>query len=79
MNKGRSFTWVSIYKELANKLLEYRNKRKAILDFIYSNREEFMANYLHDSDDKDDLCKDIDPFTVIRYAYQPSITRNTCN
>lgn len=64
MNKGQSFTWINIYKELAKKLLEYRNNRKAILDFIYSNREEFMANYLRDSDDKDDLCKDIDPFTV---------------
>ena len=64
MSKGQSFTWINFYKELAKKLLEYRNNRKAILDFIYSNREEFMANYLHDSDDKDDLCKDIDPFTV---------------
>ena len=58
------YTWIPFYKEFANKLLDFRNDRKALLKIIYDHRKELLANYLHDQDGENDLCPDIDPFTV---------------
>lgn len=58
------YTWIPFYKEFANKLLDFRNDRKALLTIIYDHRKELLANYLHDQDGENDLCPDIDPFTV---------------
>lgn len=58
------YSWIPYYKEFAEKLLQFRNNRKSLLDIIYEHREELLASYLHDEDDVDDLCTDIDPFTV---------------
>lgn len=60
-----SFTWIPYYKEFSEKLLQYRNNRKPLLDIIYSHREEFLASYLHDQGGESDLCVDIDPFTIL--------------
>lgn len=58
------FTWIPYYKEFAKKLLQFRHNRKALLEIIYSRREELYAGYLHDKGGYDDLCTDIDPFSV---------------
>lgn len=58
------FSWIPYYKEFAEKLLQFRNDRKSLLKLIYDNRDELLANYLHDKDGEDDLCLDIDPFTT---------------
>lgn len=64
LNKDMRFTWIPYYKEFAEKLLAFRNNRKALLQIIYDNRDELYASYLHDEGGVDDLCTDIDPFTT---------------
>ena len=58
------FTWIPYYKEFSEKLLKFSEDRKALLNLIYSNRDEFLANYLHDEKGENDLCTDIDPFST---------------
>ena len=58
------FTWIPYYREFAEKLLQYRHNRKPLLKLIYDRREELYASYLHDKGGVDDLCTDIDPFSV---------------
>ena len=58
------FTWIPYYKEFAEKLLQYRHDRQPLLKIIYDKREELYAGYLHDKGGYDDLCTDIDPFSV---------------
>lgn len=58
------FTWIPYYKEFAEKLLQYRHDRKPLLKLIYDRRKELYASYLHDKGGVDDLCTDIDPFSV---------------
>lgn len=57
------FTWVTFYTELAHKLLEYKNKRHELIDFIFAEDGllEF-SNYLH-LKDKNQRIDDIDPFS----------------
>ena len=42
------FTWIPIYEELAKKLLEYKDRRKELIEFIFSDAglKEF-SGYLH--------------------------------
>lgn len=56
------FTWIPFFEELADKLLEYKNNRQALLDFIYKIPAKYVK-YLHEEDgsELDDIC----PFTVI--------------
>ena len=58
------FTWIPYYKEFAEKLLKFRQNRQSLLKSIYDNRDELYASYLHDEGGFDDLCVDIDPFSV---------------
>ncbi len=61
-----SFTWVPIYKEIAQKVLEYEYNQKALIDLI---REMGNANLLVISladegvDDEEFELQEIDPFT----------------
>lgn len=64
IKKGMAFTWIPYYKEFADKLIDFRNDRKSLLQIIYEHRDDLMANYLHDEKGEDDLCDDIDPFTT---------------
>lgn len=64
LNKNMRFTWIPFYKELAEKLLQYKTDRSSLLKQIYDHRDEFLAAYLHDEGGESDLCKDIDPFTT---------------
>lgn len=59
-----NFTWIPFYKEFAEKLLQFQTDRKKLLKLIYDNRTTLLADYLHDEKGKNDLFKDIDPFTT---------------
>ena len=57
-----AYTWIPFYKELAQKLLQFRNDRKPLIDWIYNNLEGYI-NHLKD-DPEGTRVADIDPFTV---------------
>ena len=60
------FSWIPFYSELAKTLLEYKNERKSIVDFIYSDLStvggKSLVDYIHMEDGS--RVKDIDPFSV---------------
>ena len=61
-----AFTWIPFYKELAQKLLQFRSDRKPLVDFIYSELSKVsgksLVDYIHMEDGS--RVKDIDPFSV---------------
>lgn len=57
-----TFTWIPFYKELAHKLLKFKDNRKPLVDWIYSNLKGFIG-HVKDSADGAPV-PDIDPFTV---------------
>ncbi len=62
MDNSIHFSWVPFYKEMAGKLLEYKRKRRDLLDWIYQNIDTKFTSYLHEEDGE--KLRDIDPFTV---------------
>ena len=56
------YTWIPFYKELAQKLLAYKDNRQDLLDYIYEEIPEEYRNYFHDKDDEPNT--DVDPYTV---------------
>ena len=65
----KSFTWMPFYTELARKLLKYKDDRKPLVDWIYSdlsavkgNGGNSLVNYIKERDSSQ--VKDIDPFSV---------------
>lgn len=58
------FTWIPYFKEFAEKLVKFRHDRQPLLKSIYDKRDELYASYLHDEGGLNDLCTDIDPFSV---------------
>lgn len=58
------FTWIPYFKEFAEKLVKFRHDRQPLLKSIYNKRDELYASYLHDEGGLNDLCSDIDPFSV---------------
>jgi 5-methylcytosine-specific restriction protein B len=63
MNNQMKYTWIPFYKELSAKLLDYKNKRAELVEFIYSDEGlGYYTNYLH-TKDKDQKVDDIDPFS----------------
>ena len=61
-----TFTWIPFYKELAQYLLQFRNDRKPLVDFIYSELStvgsKSLVNYIHMENGS--KVTDIDPFSV---------------
>ena len=61
-----AYTWIPFYKELSQKLLQFRNDRKPLVDFIYSELStvgsKSLVNYIHMEDGS--KVKDIDPFSI---------------
>ena len=57
-----SFTWIPFYKELAQKLLQYRDDRKPLIDWIYGNLQGHISHLKDDSDGR--RVADLDPFSV---------------
>lgn len=58
------FTWIPYYREFAEKLVKFRQDRQPLLKSIYDKTDELYASYLHDEGGLNDLCVDIDPFSV---------------
>ena len=59
----KQFQWTNFYMELASKLLEYKDKRKELLDILKDIYKTLNMNYPFKEkgrDDYDDIC----PFTV---------------
>ncbi|MGN0885182.1 MAG: AAA family ATPase [Candidatus Spyradosoma sp.] len=57
-----NFTWIPFYRELARKLLDFRDDRTPLVTLIYENPQIAPAtNYLHMRDGS--RCADIDPFS----------------
>ena len=59
--EGKQFTWIPYYEELANKLLEYKGKRKELVEIVYSLDGKYVS-YIHNDDGSN--ATDIDPFSV---------------
>ncbi len=61
-----TFSWIPFYMELAQALLSYKNDRKPLVDFIYSELskvgDKSLVDYIHMRDGS--KVKDIDPFSV---------------
>jgi len=61
------FTWIPFYKELADKLSEWEDRQKELIDFIEKLRENnYTVTPLLDKDEQGNrfLFTEIDPFTV---------------
>ena len=58
---NKQFTWIPFYEEFANKLLEYKGKRKELVEIVYSLEGKYV-NYIHNDDGSN--ATDIDPFSV---------------
>ena len=82
------FTWIAFYKELSLKLLQFKNNRKPLVDFIQSGDEGFinqagksLVDYLHMQDGSP--ISDIDPFSVFAIFNRGRITyqnrQNICS
>lgn len=60
------FSWIPFYKELAKALLAYKDDRKPLVDFIYSELSKVggksLVDYIHMEDGS--KVKDIDPFSL---------------
>ena len=60
------FSWIPFYSELAKALLAYKDERKPLVDFVYSELsqvgERSLVDYIHMEDGS--KVKDIDPFSV---------------
>ena len=66
VDKNR-FGWTSFYKEMADKLLTFRNRRDELVDGIHTIASKFQLSYLEDqfADGSSGPLEDICPFTVI--------------
>lgn len=70
------FTWIPFYTELAEKLLEYKNNRAALIDFIFSKDGlKDFSNYLH-LQDKTRKINDIDPFSFMGIYNRGSLSQS---
>lgn len=76
---GTQFTWIAFYKELSQKLLQFKNNRKQLIDFIQSGDKAFindagksLVEYLHMRDGSP--ISDIDPFSVFAIFNRGRIT-----
>lgn len=62
MSNTNQFDWVDFYKELASKLLNYKNNRQGLVDKVRRIYESTGINL--PTLEKDNQIVDIDPFTV---------------
>ena len=59
-----AFTWIPFYKELSQKLLQFRSNRKPLVDWIYGNIDGSLIKHFKDAPDGRRV-PDTDPFTVM--------------
>lgn len=62
MDINQNFTWIPFYEEMARKLLDYRNNRKALVDIVYGLGNK-MVGYIK-ATKQGGRVDDIDPFSV---------------
>lgn len=60
MAENKSFSWIPFYQELADKLLEYKDKRENLVQFVYSLGD--CSSFIKKDDGSE--VEDIDPFTA---------------
>ena len=60
MAENKLFSWIPFYQELAEKLLEYKDKREDLVQFVYSLGD--CSNFIKKDDGSE--VEDIDPFTA---------------
>ena len=58
-----TFTWIPFYNEFAQKLMQFRNNRTPLVDWVYGNLQGHIT-HLKDAPDGRRL-PDLDPFTVL--------------
>ncbi len=57
------FTWIPFYKEMAQKLLQFKNNRMPLVNWIYRSIDSnYLSHFKDDSNGK--RVSDVDPFTV---------------
>lgn len=59
---NNNFTWIPFYTEFADKLQQFKNNRKELLEIVYGLDKEYVG-YIKRDDESQEI--DIDPFTVI--------------
>ena len=57
-----TFTWIPFYKEIAQKLLQFRNNRLPLVNWIYDNLQGYINHFKDGPDGR--RVPDTDPFTV---------------
>lgn len=66
-----AYTWIPFYKELSQKLLQFKDDRKPLVDFIYSELSivgsKSLVDYIHMEDGS--KVKDIDPLMLMVCYY----------
>ena len=60
----KQFTWIPFYKEFSQKLLQFRNDRKPLVNWIYGNIDGSLIKHFKD-DNNGKRVPDTDPFTVM--------------
>ena len=56
------FTWIPFYEEFAQKLLQFRNNRTPLVNWIYDNLQGYINHFKDGNDGR--RVPDTDPFTV---------------
>ena len=71
-----SFSWIPFYTELTEKLLEYKDKREELVEFIFSEDGlRGFSDYLH-LEYKEQKIDDIDPFSFMGMFNRGSLSLN---
>lgn len=59
---NKNFTWIPFYEEMAEKLLQFKDNRKPLLDILYQLGDK-QVGYIKTDDGRH--VHDVDPFTVL--------------
>ena len=62
--RDMTFTWIPFYKELSQKLLQFRENRTPLVNWIYGNIDSSLIKHFKDAPDGRHV-SDTDPFTVM--------------
>lgn len=73
----KHFTWTPFYKELSEKLLDYKNKRQLLVNFIYAEDGLYQYSKALHLKNKQDKIFDIDPFSIFGLLNSGTKTKET--
>lgn len=77
-----SYTWIPFYKEFAQKLLQFKDNRTPLVNWIYNVLDDSYNRFLRFGPEKEERLTDIDPFTVfaiINRGFSHDKRRNICS